>query len=527
MVAHVPLAAAARMGAAGARIGASGARVGARLAARGVGAAGRRAGKGAGAGARSMARLTRPPPRAATARRPSQLGPKGIGHRPAWPGETSARGRGRGASDDGEQSADPMHHARRVAGAALRTLGKLTRPLRSVRRGLSPMRRLRRRHETERTRARRRRRRLLIWAVVALMVMQSCGALGMAMHAASDSDGDAGAVGLTGAGSLTGAGISPRLAEAYRAAAGRCPGLDENLIAAVGGVETDHGSFAGARIDPQTGVVAPSIFGPPLNGTNNTAAMPIGPWSGWWGLSGPWQRAVGPMQFLPSTFDAYAADADGDGLTNPHDIDDAVATSAAYICANAGERVDGPEEVARIYNPGDASNYAVSLANEVRRIVEAIAAKQRRGQEVGAAGGQVGEGLCPVTGPVRFTDTWGAPRSGGRRHQGVDIFAPEGTPVVAVADGRVEHYNNSLGGLSYQLDADDGTSYYGTHLSGYANEGAGHVAAGTVIGYVGRTGNAATTPPHLHWEIHPGGRNNPAINPTPTADSLCAETKQG
>lgn len=68
---------------------------------------------------------------------------------------------------------------------------------------------------------------------------------------------------------------------------------------------------------------------------------------------------------------------------------------------------------------------------------------------------------------VTFSDTWGASRSGGRSHQGVDMFADEGTPVIAVAPGRVEHYNNSLGGLSYRLYADDGTFYYGTHLSAY------------------------------------------------------------
>jgi murein DD-endopeptidase MepM/ murein hydrolase activator NlpD len=306
------------------------------------------------------------------------------------------------------------------------------------------------------------------------------------------------------------AGIPARVATAYREAGGRCPGLDWTLLAAIGAVETDHGRHAGAAVDDATGEVTPWIFGPPLDGTSGTAAMSIGPWNGWWGLTAPWLHAVGPMQFLPATFTAHAVDADNDGTTNPHDIDDAVATAAAYVCSAAGGQVHGPDEVARIYNPGDASRYAAALAFEEQRI--------RDTGDFAVASGEP----CPVAGPVTFSDTWHAPRSGGRQHQGVDIFAAEGTPVVAPAAGRVEHYDNSLGGLSYRLYADDGTFYYGTHLSGYANEGAGHFAAGTVIGYVDRTGNAATTPPHLHWEIHPGGRGSPAINPTPATEARCA-----
>jgi murein DD-endopeptidase MepM/ murein hydrolase activator NlpD len=310
------------------------------------------------------------------------------------------------------------------------------------------------------------------------------------------------------------AGVPARVGQAYQAAAGRCPGLDWTLLAAVGGVETNHGQYNGATVDPDTGEATPWIYGPPLDSRNDTAALLIGDWTGSWGLAGPWQQAVGPMQILPATFTAHAVDADADGTANPHDVDDAVATTANYICSAAGDHVDGPDEIARIYNPGDATNYAAELTAEQNRIRQAA-------ENAGA----VAASLCPVAGPVTFSDTWGASRSGGRSHQGVDMFADEGTPVIAVAPGRVEHYNNSLGGLSYRLYADDGTFYYGTHLSAYGNEGAGHVDAGTVIGYVGRTGNAATTPPHLHWEIHPAGRGTPAINPTPTADALCPANK--
>jgi peptidoglycan LD-endopeptidase LytH len=125
--------------------------------------------------------------------------------------------------------------------------------------------------------------------------------------------------------------------------------------------------------------------------------------------------------------------------------------------------------------------------------------------------------LCPVGGPTVFTDTWGAPRSGGRGHKGVDMMAARGTPAVAPVSGEVVHRGSSLGGLSYWLYGDDGNSYYGTHLDSYG--AAGRVSAGTAIGYVGNTGNARNASPHLHFEIHPGGGS--AVNPYPTVRAAC------
>ena len=78
--------------------------------------------------------------------------------------------------------------------------------------------------------------------------------------------------------------------------------------------------------------------------------------------------------------------------------------------------------------------------------------------------------------------------------------------MLAVASGTIEHRNSSVGGLSAHLKGDNGDYYFFTHLSGYENVGAGRVAAGTVIGYVGMTGNAPI--PHLHFEIHRGGYGN-------------------
>ncbi|HEY5662534.1 MAG TPA: peptidoglycan DD-metalloendopeptidase family protein [Ilumatobacter sp.] len=120
--------------------------------------------------------------------------------------------------------------------------------------------------------------------------------------------------------------------------------------------------------------------------------------------------------------------------------------------------------------------------------------------------------FCPVKGTSAYGDSWGAPRSGGRRHEGVDMLAPTGTPLQAVTDGFVTRRNNALGGITVSLAGDNGNRYYYAHLSGYQGS-AGRVEAGAVIGYVGESGNATGTP-HLHFEIRPGG--GIPVNPYPS-----------
>ena len=112
-----------------------------------------------------------------------------------------------------------------------------------------------------------------------------------------------------------------------------------------------------------------------------------------------------------------------------------------------------------------------------------------------------------------YANTWMAPRSGGRRHEGVDIIAKAGTPLYAAQRGRVVRSQGSLAGNQAKIVAADGTYFIYAHLSAYADDTAPHgatVEAGAVIGYVGKTGS--TTVNHLHFEVHPNGGR--AVDPT-------------
>ncbi len=128
----------------------------------------------------------------------------------------------------------------------------------------------------------------------------------------------------------------------------------------------------------------------------------------------------------------------------------------------------------------------------------------------GAASAPVpgGSHVYPLAGPSTFGDDWLASRPGGRYHEGIDLFAARGTPVVAVADGTLFRVGYSgISGNRFWLRDEGGTEFFYAHLDGYtaaAREGAA-VAKGTVLGYNGDTGDARGTSPHVHFEIHPGG----------------------
>jgi murein DD-endopeptidase MepM/ murein hydrolase activator NlpD len=137
-------------------------------------------------------------------------------------------------------------------------------------------------------------------------------------------------------------------------------------------------------------------------------------------------------------------------------------------------------------------------------------------------GVQNGTYACMFERPFNFRDTWGAPRSGGRRHKGTDVFSYHGAPVYAFVGGRVQRMNNSgLGGISLYIWGEDGNLYYYTHLDGYASGlyVGKRVATGEHVAFNGSTGNARGGAPHVHFQVHPGG--GAPVNPYPWLAPAC------
>lgn len=126
--------------------------------------------------------------------------------------------------------------------------------------------------------------------------------------------------------------------------------------------------------------------------------------------------------------------------------------------------------------------------------------------------------VCPVDQPHSYTDDFGAPRWAGgyHPHQGNDIFAPEGTPIRAPFDGLAVQTPNTLGGRAVTVYGEAGY-VYNAHLSEYGT--LGKVTTGTIIGYVGNSGDAINSAPHDHFEWHP--ENGVAVDPFPYLNAVC------
>ncbi len=170
-----------------------------------------------------------------------------------------------------------------------------------------------------------------------------------------------------------------------------------------------------------------------------------------------------------------------------------------------------PDDYVPEYRPRTGARSTAGLLDALRRL-----------EDLGLTAEEaavLGMGQFPVRGPADYTDDWHDPRFGPpfHLHQGTDIFADRGTPVVAPEAGTLTFTDGGLGGRGAYVTTDDGTSYYFAHLNSYDRSvySGAAVERGQVIATVGNTGNAENGAPHLHFEIRPGGV---AVNPKPILD---------
>ncbi len=199
------------------------------------------------------------------------------------------------------------------------------------------------------------------------------------------------------------------------------------------------------------------------------------------------------------------------------EISDLEAQQAELVASLADLEATAEELYVQARTEYAAEVRAWEAAERARKIAEAA---RKSGAAGGLPGGTIPDFICPVDGRVSFRNDWGNPRSGGRTHKGTDMFASKGTPLVAVVDGTLRFRDGGLGGVAIWLKG-SGASFYYAHLDSRASglSTGSWVARGTVIGYVGNTGNAFGGADHLHFQLHPG--HGAPVNPYPTLAAAC------
>jgi len=203
-----------------------------------------------------------------------------------------------------------------------------------------------------------------------------------------------------------------------------------------------------------------------------------------------------------------AALASANGIANPHRV-----YAGQVLTIPAPGSSPAPSRASRhVVAPGEtmgaiARRYGVSVATLARANGISNPNRIAAGAVLRLPGS--GQWVCPIAGRSRFVDDFGQPRGGGRSHQGIDLLAPRGTPIVAPVAGVVRRHDQRRGGIALYLRGDDGLTYYFAHLDGVAAPD-GRVRLGQHIGSVGDTGNARGGPVHLHFEIiNQRGSRNP------------------
>jgi hypothetical protein len=250
------------------------------------------------------------------------------------------------------------------------------------------------------------------------------------------------------------------------------------LLAGIGRVESDHGRYGGSQLG-NDGLPRPAIVGIALDGQGPVAAIhdtDNGEWDG----DPVWDRAVGPMQFIPGTWSSSGRDGDGDGIKNPNDIDDAALAAAYYLCPSSGSIRSGAamDAAIRSYNNSD---YYIDL-------VEAFA----RGYETGVF-------VIPSPPPA----------------PGVSADAPKVKPKVT----KVDKHGKPIKATSGKSGPSGSTTHHGGKTGGVST--GGHPSGGKPTGGAtgGPTGGSTGGPSGGSSSPPPSQTPPPAPDPQPTAVS--------
>jgi hypothetical protein len=200
--------------------------------------------------------------------------------------------------------------------------------------------------------------------------------------------------------------------------------LPWTLVAAIGRVESNHGRFGGNALNAQ-GVAIPGIFGPRLDGSSGMARISdtdAGSFDG----DGAFDRAVGPMQFIPGTWRAMGVDGDGDGVRNPQDIDDAAMSTGVYLCSGKTDLADASDLNAAILRYNHSQQY-VDLVTSIAKAYAGgswiAVGNGTAGDDVDEAGDQIGDSTIDAPSDKDLP-------------QAIDIPTPTATPTPTLTDGR-------------------------------------------------------------------------------------------
>jgi membrane-bound lytic murein transglycosylase B len=189
--------------------------------------------------------------------------------------------------------------------------------------------------------------------------------------------------------------------------------LSWQLIAAIGRVESDHGRTNGNSLDAQ-GVARPGIYGIALDGTHGTSRITDTD-AGQYDADARFDRAIGPMQFIPSTWSVVGVDADGDGERNPQDVDDAALATAVYLCSGSDDLSTPAGQRSSVYRYNHSSSYV--------DLVLSIAAAYLDGEFTSVPNGTTSAGYL-VPAPAQ------PDKSGPKKHHG----QPHATPTEGPGD---------------------------------------------------------------------------------------------